>query len=406
MCYLNVVRRFIKKYEPPVFMLLVERDVTGLFETRGLVRDFGLPSILTTPWIVPSEYNTDETSIRKLKELFHLTPEAPLHLAERLAFPVGIGGMLAYWSGFRSVVTYDPETGRWYKLKGVTSDLNNLKQRDRYGIQGAQKRINADLEWRMSECFNRALESEGIEPVMRVRGIWSYPGSVAGMRPTATVAEVKGDTRLDELLATLETSAYLADIHAFPLHTDAFSRFYAAAGYAVGQLLRVMHRSGQVWGTSGDQTNAHPGNVVVYIDKNRVRFGLVDFDISAGKGFYSNGEVDKQQRKDFTNFDLCLRHRQVRSVKPLAVYCPGYNTKKKPVWTTTFGCDELWAIRALLHMTLANGFKKGYEHQRTYRTSIDAGLLYEAAQYLGGAENEAYATFHTSHSTRPTPKSL
>ncbi len=364
-------------------MLLVKRELTGMAQTKGLVCDTGLPPFLATPWVVKQEFNTNEFCAYQLEDVLCLAPDTQKQVKENAGMLCS-DGMLGYWSGFRSVIVRDAETGVWYKLKGVAPNLEKLERKGKYDILGTQKTIEAKLEWKMSERFNRVLEAEGIEPVMLVRGTWHYPGRIAGLRPAATIAEIKGDTRLEELLATLDVSAYLTKGVAL-MELPAFRELYSACGYAVGQLMRIMHRSHQVWGIHGDQTNAHPGNVVVYLDKNRLWVGLVDFDIAGDNHVYSKSALREQQKKETANVRTGLGYGWIRGMRPLAIL----QGNEQFVWVTAFFKAEerkVYPQRA----ALVEGFDKGYNH-RTHRTSVDVGLLYDVVQCIEDARSKQMA---------------
>lgn len=372
-------------------MLLVQRDTTTVQRTKGSVCQHSqLPEELLTPLVVPSSFIDMIGGEYRLENLLIYTDEQRKKIEKEATRPEQVEGcgIPVIWSGYRSVLTRDSETGTWYKLKGVGFDPNNLQRRGKYGINGTQKQSNAEFEWKMSEQFNRALEAEGIEPVMHVRGSWSYPCTIASRRPTASIIEVKGDTRLDELIAVLIMGRGLlehADVVTKHIYMSVCDLFVNACGKVVGGLKRIMDKSGQVWGTNEGGSNAHIGNVVVYRDNQYLRLGLVDFDISADQRHYTSSQIDELQRRERTN--LCETVvGSPASMRPIVCR----------VGTTRI---ELMIYDKKTQSEFVRGHLAGYNQERRYDNGIHLMLFEQAIDILKShQENRAGEKQRVSYS--------
>lgn len=355
-------------------MLLVPRDTTIVKPTNGSVRQHEpmLDWLLQPRVVLPDSIAHPLPKLHQLEELLILDEEDRIAVEHQARFNSSEPDkeVLAFWSGKRSVVIRDETTGTWYKLKGIGFDPENLKKRrDRHSIDGSQKAINAHLEWEMSERFNRVLEAEGIAPVMHVRGSWHYPGRIGGMRPTATIIEVKGDTRLDELWSMLFLNQmkfiYESALLALDRYRTLAQHLYHDTGYVVGHLKKVMNKSGQVWGTNGKQTNANTGNIIIFPEEGRLKLGLVDFDISADTRYYTQSQLEELQIREMCNI-LATAKGKPDGMRHLFY---GYGGIHRRLSQGQMDGD--------VQPQFMKGFRKGYQYKGTVPPSVDFGLLYE-----------------------------
>ncbi|MGA2130034.1 MAG: hypothetical protein ABSG05_00240 [Candidatus Pacearchaeota archaeon] len=340
--------------------LLVKRDPNTLSTTDGKVIGDDLPKFLRTPRVVPQgqveNLNgrnpnddlliVDESDFKEIEEHFKSggqeveyqgvskpQKEIKQKLDSIVRMVSQFPGMNTYtprffpglWSGYRSALVQDPETKKWYKLKGVSVDPENPVAQDmgdgHFRIVGGQEGFSAQFEKLMSNKFNQVLQSVGIEPAMSVRGFWKYPVLVRNVRPTATITEIKGDTRLDELMIILDGLAthkfYMGrktrdgkgnsaiEIGEFTKQGEEYiktlGKFYYDIGFVVGRLKRLMDRNVQTWSSNFEQTNAHIGNIVLYNGSDKVKVGLVDFDASCDTRDYSRSEIRDLQERERRN---------------------------------------------------------------------------------------------------------
>jgi len=250
----------------------------------------------------------------------------------------GVPIMNGIWSGHRSAVVQDPDTSKLFKLKGVALNPENPKaiifDDGVFWIEGGQKKKNVEYERTMSKRFNRVLRENGITPAMEYQGLWTYPVLAKGNRPAASIYEIQGDTRLDELMILLDS---LASDHELPgddiltkegvKFFGKLEKFYNDIGYITGRLKKLMDISGQTWSCDSERTNAHIGNVVLWRDASKLKLGLVDFDASLDYSHaISKSEMEaiqKKERNDIVNsaqFVQSLRAMGGRLSGRLSVY--------------------------------------------------------------------------------------
>ncbi len=316
--------------------LLVKRDITLLEKTKGkAIVDSDVPKALKTPRVVPQQI-VDHTQKREpsddliianerdysfidtylkfgsddLKQEVERMKNAKVKLINCKADVVP-----ALWSGYRSALFQDPETGRLFRLKGIS--LNPSKpeikefEDDVFWVLGGQKRENADFERKMSDRCNKVLSDYGIAPTMTYRGIWQYPVKVKGEKVAASVIETLGDTRLDELMFVLDCVACKK------MYIDAKSgkigeltkegekifknlkHFYYQVGNTVGRLKCLMDESGQTWSCDSERSNAHIGNIVVYNGTDKIKIGFVDFDASCDSDDLTQSEMRDLQKREY-----------------------------------------------------------------------------------------------------------
>ena len=207
----------------------------------------------------------------------------------------------AYWGGGRSCLVEDPESGRLFRLKGIafnergpelTYDSEGMPTR----IEGGQFLQSAKYEITFAKRFNHLLAEEGIPPVMQYRGRYVYPHKIPqNNKMAATIFEVAGDTRVDELIHEIELQTDPISLEV----EEAVKELYQNLGFVSGRLKKLMDRNGMTWGDSPQNTNAHLGNIVIYpADKKHFTIGLVDFDASCDKSEFSPCQLRAQQHSE------------------------------------------------------------------------------------------------------------
>ena len=369
--------------------LLVKRDKTILGTTVGTALvDEEVPEFLRQPMVVdPGRVN----------QLDYRSPEDDLLLLERedasemdshlTPVNVYLTRAPAVWSGYRSVLTKDPETGRLFRLKGVALNPLNPEVTEfddgMFEIHGGTIKSSVEFEQKMSDRFNRVLREEGIDPVMQCRGMWKYPILVKGNRPAASVVEVKGDTRLDELMQVLECLAFLKlkgmkkveKNGRFVYMPDEESRattegrrfyegvenLYHDIGFVTGRLKNLMDRNGQTWSSTCERSNAHIGNIVVYNGTDKLRVGLVDFDASCDITEMSRSQLKAIQQNEFSSLRKSALSDPISSRK----------INGKP-----FSMGSILSI--ISRERFNQGFVEGYDHPgKSYTNTLDLGNLHE-----------------------------
>src|SRR3989338_5397023 len=245
-----------------------------------------------------------------------------------------VRGYLAYWSGGRSCIVEDKESRRTFRLKGISFKEHSPKvEYDLsddlilggdsdipYRIEGGQFLQSAKYEIAFCNRWNRVLREEGVLPVMQYRGRYHYPYAIAKKyKMDATLFEVAGDTRVDELMQEIEIIfKQLSPL--FYLHTEKMRvekikmivkygrSLYRSLGFVSESFKKLMDRAGMTWGDSPQNTNAHHGNIVVYpADENHLGVGLVDFDASCDRSEFTQKQLRIQQhceRAEFTGNHL------------------------------------------------------------------------------------------------------
>lgn len=398
--------------------LLVKRDINTLMNTEGRVFvDSDVPDFLKVPRVVPKEqvksikerYPEDDLLIQNGKdheEIDHhfkyITSSPPENWFGWLFYYMNrhngkkpIQEVPSLWSGYRSSLVRDPKTNKWFRLKGIS--LNPLQPEVThvsdgfYRIQGGQEKYSAEFEQIMSNRFNRILEDVGIEPVMKVKGMWKYPILARRTRPAASVIEVKGDTRLDELifiLAGLASSKFYVgerngdkvDIGMLSHSGEKFSKtlgtFCYDVGYVVGRLKRLMDKSGQTWSSDYEQSNAHVGNIVLYNGTDKLKVGLVDFDASCDTREFSRSQLKAIQKGEYefirkTIFSNPISPRAIQGKPSLFLQKNGF----------VIGFNEERG-------KFVEGFDAGYKSEkRSYSNEVDLGKLMEIFELL---KNESH----------------
>lgn len=281
----------------------------------------------------------------------------------------------ALWSGKRSVLMQAKVNGqkRIYRIKGVAFNPSKPEVQHyddtSHEIWGAQPAYSAQFERKMSNRFNKVLESEGITPVMKHKGFWRYSTKVGREKLTASIVEVQGDTRVDELFMVLE--GWL------PYKYDTFEErrcqeynFQSLAyqiGERIGQLKKLMDKNNQTWSSTSSRSNAHIGNVVIYRKDDMLNVGLVDFDASCDTDDLSITAIKDLQKKEYDRLITSFLHGEILS--PRAI---GYTRRNI---SSLLSCYEI-------KNGLADGFAKGYHSRLKNFSGISAKSFYDIIDKL------------------------
>ena len=400
--------------------LLIDRGVTYLTKTEGTadVED-DVPDFLKVARIVPTSRVTESSlQARNLRangpigDLLlanesdfcalsyylnsHLRFSGIDRFLHRLATRVKIKrkplvqtSVPAFWSGYRSVVVRDPETGRLFRLKGVSfnPDKPALTEFESGGweVHGGQPLQSAKYEKQMSDKFNRVLLDNGVEPVMTCRGLWRYPKRVKRKMIAGSVVEIQGDTRLDELSHVLEILAFRKlynterEENGVVMFTPtrltsegenffkALQEFYYNVGFVSGRLKKLMDKAGQTWSADSDRTNAHMGNIVLYNGSDKVKVGFVDFDASCDSSEFTKSELRDMHKREYDTIMRSFIGGPI-SARSIGDFFNGGR----------FYFPEARSV-------LQRGFQEGYEHIGNHISNeVDLGLLQETFALLRG----------------------
>ncbi len=352
--------------------LLINRDKTFLEKCEGEAKvDKDVPAQLKQVHIVPQKllltplrkFSIEDKLITTLAQKTKITKFLRLKSNEKI---------FALWAGYRSVIV-ECGNGELYKLKGVTVNLENpeiinelyIFDRDP-DIFGAQYKYSAKYEQQMSGEFNKALKKEGIEPVMEFKGYWNYKLKVNDKPISASVIKIKGDTRLDELMDTIEEILFQKIMLNTPNKSgqkilQKVVTLYQDLGFVVGRLKRLMNKNNQSWGPDAHRTNSHPGNVVLYADKDHLRLGFVDFDASCSRKVdkLNEQEIKRLQNDDYYSIRSYVHKKQCSS-RQLA-------SDKYDVlhWRDNNSYNNF------LRDTFCEGFKKGHDDETFDQKQFD-----------------------------------
>ena len=384
--------------------LLVKRDGNHLIETEGnAFVESDVPDILKKPRVVLEKEvetimerdNDDDLLIDNAGDYKEIEQHlSSFNIGTFISKMFGKGPEIipGLWSGYRSTIIQDPKTKRWYKLKGVS--LNPLDPvaincgDSVYKIRGGQKSVYAKYERAMSNRFNKVLEDNGIEPVIKPKGLWKYPIPLKNMRPVASIFEIKGDTRLDELMLVLDglssrkhyispnlkenkNGGKIADVGIISKdgknYNKAVGNLYYKIGYIVGRLKNLMDAANQTWSSDYNQTNAHYGNIVVYNGTDKLKVGLVDFDTSCDLREFSQSQLDALKKREFETIRSSVMSNPISF--RLMTGLP-FNNK-----IITVNPDSRYKF--------IEGFDIGYKsREKTYSNEIDLGDLKEIFSLL------------------------
>ncbi|MFH1977803.1 MAG: hypothetical protein ABIJ92_00565 [Candidatus Aenigmatarchaeota archaeon] len=224
-----------------------------------------------------------------------------------------------------------------YRIKGCVfaETPSNWNDDEPYGRQLTP---NADNEIEHAERLAERLKTEaGITYVMNPLGYYDYNGS-KGTR--ATIFEIEGDTRLDELLKYLDFREMFVSFVGLSPFTE-YRDVLVSLGRDAGYTMRLMKDSGVEWGLE----NAHPGNFVVYQDDDRIRVVPVDLDCASFDSDGTHVEVKAVMEEILTMRDISGN---------------GWNLNKRHPWSgREFGVGKRYTREWVLE-----GIKDGYYNHR------------------------------------------
>lgn len=228
---------------------------------------------------------------------------------------------------------------------------------------GGQPKYAVEFEREMCYENNNNLKKYGIKPVMICKGYWEYPVKKKEFCAAASVIEVKGDTRLDELMAVIETAFEYAIVPAAPnknglLVAKRIGQLYYDLGFVVGQLKRIMVKHGQTWSSDTGPSNANTGNIVLCSDDYNVRIGLVDLDASC-----NNTEFPSEKIADM-HIEECKR-------LMLTAYIASGSQRKAPwfAWKASRFDEQEYPL-ICLRKKLVEGFLKGGLSRKIRDTTV------------------------------------
>ena len=377
--------------------LLIKRDGNQLVQTGGeSFVDSDVPNYLQVPRVVLEE-QIERFADRNSNDDLIIENESDYHeIKNHLSFDPNSNGaknplltIPGLWSGYRSTILQDPRTKKWFRIKGVAFNPYNpeavtLENGDTR-ISGGQHKHNTEYEKEMSDRFNKTLEDVGIEPVMQVRGIWKYPVVDKRINPAASIVEIKGDTRLDELMVVTENlmsnkmyiGGKVADsdgnltkrsVGALTNNgkkfESALKNLYYDIGFVTGRLKNLMDKGGQTWSTGSDQSNAHVGNIVIYNGTDKLKVGFVDFDMSSNKGDFSLSQLKALQQREY---ETIIGSAIAGAISPRQMDGLPFEDYRKVLERKGF----------------IEGFEKGYESiSTTYNNEVDFWKLQEVFELL------------------------
>ncbi len=204
---------------------------------------------------------------------------------ENASIPEGYSVFTGKSSGIRSAIIFD--NNKMYKIKGCRpSEYTNPRTHESFGSQ-TLSRAEWDVErtLELSEVFYQ----EGITYPLKPVGYFIYPfyfgsGEVSlkkkiGYEPlTATIFEVKGDTRVDELIAWLEEDVAYSGVEKNIIEVPEIQNLFSKLNAFEGRLLRILHDAGYTWGSDVEISNAGLGNYVVFEENGKFLLGIADVD--------------------------------------------------------------------------------------------------------------------------------
>lgn len=342
--------------------LLICRDKTLLEKCEGTAKvDKDVPEKLKQTMIVAPRTLLIPPEVCRLEDKL-ITSEAERLKLKRFLKLKLTAGIPALWAGYRSVIV-DGLNGELYKLKGVTINLERPEISDSIWsydpeIFGGQYKYGAKYEQQMSDEFNKALAKEGIEPVMEFKGYWNYKLKVNKKPISASVMRIKGDTRLDELMDTIEQILFQRIMLDTPnkkgkIILKKINSLYRDLGFVVGRLKRLMNKNNQSWGSDPHRTNAHTGNIVLYADNANLRLGFVDFDASSSCKIdkLELSKIKEFQRGDYHSI-ICYAHQKQCSSRRIAGDKYG-----------VLSLNDNHIYNNFLRDTFCQGFQKGHDDE-------------------------------------------
>ena len=231
---------------------------------------------------------------------------------------------------------------------------------DPFRIIGGQTESNMENEHEFSDMYNRFLLKEGIEPVMRVVGYFDYGLDFKGRKPVATIIEIKGDTRLDEFFAAIESRLPIGYAGAIEKQ---IRHFYEEVGKCAGSLVGLMHDNDITWTDGPGRNNSHIGNLVVFGNQD-IQIGQTDFDSASNKRDFSESGLWRQKKRDVDYF--------LKSSESFL----SFSLHTHPIWPP--GTGVITRHRRWFN----NGFRKAYDSERQRKFTVDRDLFIELCEAL------------------------
>lgn len=212
----------------------------------------------------------------------HNLPEIisrPLAKTDDKSLTNGIKAIRGKHSGVRSGLVFN--NGTMYKLKGCVPTTE-----DYYGEPyGGQVLSRVEQEIEATGELSRILAKQGLSSPYRALGYFRYPLTFKGEPLACSIMEARGDTRLDELMFSLESFVFLCYMvdgkPKFPRYTNELGGLFYKLGQWAGYLKRTMDDNNMPWSMSslnGGRTNAHIGNYVIFPENGELLLGVVDLD--------------------------------------------------------------------------------------------------------------------------------
>lgn len=297
--------------------LLIKRDPVKLTPTEGraeIASEYTCFDELTAPKLVELGEQQEYVQRTNLDDILILDVTDQKEMCKPL-----LTRNQGLWSGYRSALIR-AEDCCLYKIKGIAFNKQSPYITVKDGlirIEGGQLRYAAEFEKQMSDKWNKILANEGIEQSMKCIGYWHYPARAKRRSVSASIIEVKGDTRLDELFFTIETYYHhrvlIGGVVQHSLLKKEINKLYKDLGFIVGRMKKLMDKNSQTWGAGCDSTNAHIGNVILYpVDaftaNEKIAVGFVDFDASCDTNDFSRPKLKKIQEYEHKNILSTARH--------------------------------------------------------------------------------------------------
>lgn len=370
--------------------LLVRRDRLPLIPIEGEVVDQkGLPEFLKKSALggdpeffnLGYQYSNRELPIRNGENLFVLPH----------GYPSENGNIPAVWSGYRSCLTQDEETGQLYKLKGMAVGEKPIKQvhDDSVIVWGGQFLMCVNNEKKHCDRYNVLLRDNGIEPVMEHVGYYKLPFKVDRARLATSIMKVAGDTRLDELFYVFETISRVGLNGSAKKFEETSSFLYSSMGEITARMKLLMEKGRIVWSDSEDgPSNAHIGNIVVYQDEDRLRMGLVDFDATGDA--QSIGQIGRMKQHKIEYKTLINSAFQTPiSMRAIANFVPEEITSNFPD-SNLYSSQKEWMnamsrtqrLRTIFTESFRWQYAQGLKSGEEIDDSIDIGVIEELIEML------------------------
>jgi len=208
----------------------------------------------------------DNISLKEVKGEVHANGQLPDILSKPLRI-YKTGNIPALNSGYRSALVYD--NGNMYRIKACKPMRRpRLKDLPEEPLGGQiLSRVESEIENMI--VYKEIFEQEGIPYPCLPLGYYKYGLEYNGEPMAATLFKIEGDTRLDELVAFLE-SEVMNENGAVPELFDLLDKL----AYKAGRIKRMTDDRGYVLGLA----NSHSGNFVVFEMDGEIHLGNVDLD--------------------------------------------------------------------------------------------------------------------------------